>query len=160
MPTTIPVFDLRDAVADQIAAAIGTPVEKRIVAYTKRADVRTGKWIATAAGEETIIVGRSVDESTLTIDVGYQIALPESTADYPDPMENTPWFAEQMAAVESVKLLFRGETDDHEAGALRDADFSGMSFVRLTNGPIYRPDLLIDFQIFTSVIRLEFIGEV
>ena len=70
-------------------------------------------------------------------------------------MENKTWFDAVMAKLEEIKNLFRGDGD------LRQATFAdGFQFSTMTNTPIYRPDLIQDFQIFTAVMRFEFVGEV
>ncbi len=150
-----PILDVRNAVADALHTALpSVDFEKRFVGYLTRADVLDGKWLVTPAGDDRANAARVVVKSTAIVDVNWQIALPESSDTYPDPLKNTPWFDEQMQTVETVKELFA--TD----GELRDADFAGFRFLRLSNNPIYRPDLLTDYQIFTSVVRLELLGEV
>ena len=149
-----PCTELSDEVAVQLNTATGYTFERRITAYYKRDDLVEGKWVVIAAGDAQSIRGRDVDRTTLIVDVGYQIALPESSEDYPDPVENRPFIDAQMLIVENVKNPFRGE------GSLRHESFLGFSFSNMTNTPIYRPDLLIDKQIFTAVIRLEFVGEI
>jgi hypothetical protein len=152
---TTPIIEVRNAVADALHAAFpAITFEKRFVGYLKRADVIEGKWLVTPAGDDRANAAKVVVKSTAFVDVIWQIALPESTDAFPDPLENTTWFDAQMQAVETVKELFA--TD----GELRDVDFAGFQFLRLSNNPIYRPDLLTDYQIFTSVVRLELLGEV
>jgi hypothetical protein len=150
-----PVIALRDAVADALAAEL-TPAtfEKRWVAYMKRADVAEGKWVVTPAGDDRTTAAKAVVKSNLVVDVIWQIALPDSTDTALDPLTNNAWFHEQMDRIETVKELFATDGD------LRDEQFAGFDFLKLTNSPIYRPDLLTDYQIFTSVVRLEFLGEV
>jgi hypothetical protein len=86
--------------------------------------------------------------------VAYQEPLPDKTDAQPNPLENMVWFDATMAEVEPVKNLYRG------GGPLRDTVYDGLQFARMLNTPIYRPDLHIDHQIFTSVVRLEFVGEI
>ena len=150
-----PIIEVRNAVADALETALpAITFEKRFVGYLKRADVTIGKWLVTPAGDERKTAARDVVLSTAVVDVIWEIALPESTDTYPDPLGNTTWFDTQMQAVETVKDLFA--TD----GQLRYSSFAGFGFVRLSNNPIYRPDLLTDYQIFTSIVRLELLGEV
>ena len=81
--------------------------------------------------------------------------MPDKTDDEPDPLENATWFDAVMAKIETVKNAFRGD------GNLRQDTFAGgFQFSTMTNTPIYRPDLMMDFQIFTAVIRFEFVGEI
>lgn len=149
--------------ADDLLAALNdddnTPYtfERRVGPYLKKEDVAGGKWIVVPAGEVGAIRAREVDRTVLTVDVGYQEALPEKTAEQPNPLENLPWFDERMSRLEVVKALFRG------SGDLRNTRFDpGGEFVlqSMENTPIYRPDLMTDYQIFTAVVRLEFAGEI
>ena len=150
-----PVIELRDAVADALNVALApSSFEKRWVAYLKRKDVEEGKWLVTPAGDDRITAAKAVVKSNLVVDVIWQISLPDSTDAAPDPLQNDAWFTAQMDRIETVKELFATDGD------LRDEQFAGFDFFRLTNSPIYRPDLLTDYQIFTSVVRLEFLGEV
>lgn len=152
MPT--PIIELADEVAAQLTSASGYAFERRNGPYLKRDDLKTAKWLVVAAGDEDEVKGRGVNKTTLTVDVAYQIELPESTDQYPDPVENRPWFDTQMATVENIKSYFRPD------GTLRDESFLGFYFSTMRNSPIYQRELLIDYQIFTAVIRLEFVGEV
>lgn len=149
--------------ADDLLAALNddnnTPYtfERRVGPYLKKEDVAAGKWIVVPAGDVGTIRAREVDRSVLTIDVGYQEALPEKSTAQPNPLENLPWFDERMARLEVVKALFRGQGDLRNAKFDPDAEFV---FQSMENSPIYRPDLMQDYQIFTAVIRLEFAGEI
>lgn len=152
---TVPIIVLRDDVRTQIQNDAGITIENRRAPYLSAADVASGKWILVTAGDDQAIAGRQVDRTTLTIDLAWQIKLPDKSATVSNPLEDEDFFESQMQAVETVKNLFRG------GGTLRDTRFSGgFDFLRFTNSPIYRPDMLIEHQIFTSVIRLEFLGEV
>lgn len=150
-----PVISIADDLVTKLAVATGYTFERRSAPYLSREDVVGGKWFVVPAGDEQVIKARNVDRSTLTIDVAYQEPLPEKSDAYPDPIENLVWFDAVMAKVEDVKNLFRGNGD------LRDTRFAThFDFFTMTNTPIYRPDLMTDYQIFTAVIRLEFVGEI
>lgn len=152
---TVPVIALADDVAAKLATENGFTFERRVAPYLEREQVVEGKWIVIAAGDTQSIKARQVDGTTLTVDVAYQVAAPEVTDAEPDPIENADWFAAAMQLVETVKNCFRGE------GELRDAAFAGgFAFATMTNNPIYRLDMLINYEIFTAVVRLEFVGEI
>jgi hypothetical protein len=153
----VPVIELADDLVTKLGTETGETFERRVTAYFSRDDVSAGKWVVIPAGDETEIKGRMVDSSTLTVDVGYQEALPEKTSSERDPLNNKTWFDARMQKLEDVKDLFRGE------GSLRRVAFAPSSefrFQRMSNTPIYRPDLMTDYQIFTAVVRLEFLGEI
>lgn len=149
-----PVIDLAISLISDLQTQTGLTFTRRIAPYLKREDITGGKWIVIVAGDEQETAGRHIDRSTLTVDVAYQEPLPEKTDAQPNPLENLSWFDVTMAKVEDVKNLFRGN------GPLRDAAYDGLVFFRMINTPIYRPDLHVDYQIFTSVVRLEFVGEI
>lgn len=150
-----PVLTLTDDLISKLATATGYTFTRRVSPFLKREQIVGGKWIAIAAGDEQAIRAREVDRTTLTIDIAYQEPLPDKTDAQPDPLENKTWFDAAMAKLENVKNQFRGDGD------LRQASFAGgFQFATMTNTPIYRPDLMMDFQIFTAVIRFEFTGEI
>jgi hypothetical protein len=149
-----PIIELADEVAEQLAAATGFAFERRVGPYLRREDLEAGRWIVVPAGESTVRKARYVDQATLTVDVAYQRALPDATDGQPDPVENLPWFDAVMADVEIVKSCWR------PGGLLRELSLVGFDFSSMANTPIYTPQLLSDYQIFTSVVRLEFTGEI
>lgn len=152
-----PVITLADDLVSKLNTQTGYTFERRQAPYLNRSLLTSGKWIVVPAGDSQEIGARKVDKTTLTVDVGYQEALPAKTDAEPDPIENQTFFDDRMSKLEVVKALFRGE------GALRNADFNPSSsfvFQSMNNTPIYRPDLMNDHQIFTAVIRLEFLGEI
>ena len=153
----VPVIDLADDLVTKLGTETSHSFERRVAPYFSKDDVEGGKWIVIPAGDTQDIRARKVDVSTLTVDVGYQANLPDKTNAEPDPLNNTTWFDAEMQKLEDVKDLFRGE------GSLRHEKFAPSSkfyFQAMTNTPIYRPDLMTDYQIFTAVIRLEFLGEI
>ncbi|QDV26934.1 hypothetical protein [Aureliella helgolandensis] len=150
MPT--PIQELTIALQSAIAAELSIVIERRKIAYFTPGEVREGKYIIVGIGEDTN-AKRGIDLLDLQVDLGYQIALPEPTESNPDPANNIPWSDEQEQKVDAIKQLFRPD------GALRDRAIAGVNYLRMQNTPIYRPDMLLDNQIFTSVIRLEFRSE-
>ena len=150
-----PVLTLTDDLISKLATATGYTFTRRISPFLKREQIIGGKWIAIAAGDEQAIEAREVDRTTLTIDIAYQEPLPDKSDLQPDPLENKTWFDAVMAKIENVKNQFRGDGD------LRQTAYAGgFQFSTMTNTPIYHPDLMMDFQIFTAVIRFEFTGEI
>lgn len=151
-----PTIELAKELITQLELHTEYDFERRVAPYLKRPDVVGGKWIVIASGDSQARRGRKVDLSTLTIDIAYQEALPDKTTANPNPLENLTWFDATMAKVESLKNLFRpgGELHEH-VFATGDAIFQSME-----NAPLYRPDLHVDYQIFTSVVRLEFLAEI
>lgn len=153
-----PVITLADDLVTNLNTQLsGYNFERRVGPYLKKSEIASGKWIVVPAGDEQEIRARQVDRSTLTVDVAYQEPLPDTTDAQPNPIENLPWFDANMAKIDAVKALFRGE------GAFRNMAFdpNGEFILQsMTNTPIYRPDLMQDHQIFTAVIRLEFAGEI
>ena len=151
-----PIITLVAELKTQLEFYVGGTFERRNAPYFKREQVTAGKWIIVPAADEQAIRSRAGDRSTLTIDVAYQQALPDKTDANPDPTENHSWFDARMATVEAVKNLFRGGGQ----GPLRNRVWtSSFYFQTMENAPIYRPDMIQDYQIFTSVIRLTFAGE-
>lgn len=147
-----PAIEIAKALQSAIENQLDITITRRYSAYFNREDVRDGKYLIVSAGEDTD-AKRSIDLLDVTVDVGYQIALPEPTEDEPDPANNLPWADAQLAKVQAIKQLFR---DD---GLLREADFAGGTYLRMTNTPLYRPETMRDNEIFTSVIRFEFRSE-
>lgn len=146
---SVPVIDVAIALKAAIEGALSITVERRYSAYFDPGQVRDGKYLLVTSGEDTD-AKRGIDLLDLTVDVGYQIALPVPTESEPDPANNLTWADGQMAKVQAIKQLFRA------GGSLRDSDFAGATYLRMTNSPIFRPEMLRDNQIFTSVLRLEF----
>ena len=159
-----PIITLADNLKTKLEANTSFTFTRRNAPYFKREDVEDGKWIIVAAGDEQAIRARNVDRSTLIVDVAYQETMPDKTDANPDPSENMTFFDNRMLLVEEVKNLFRG------GGPLRNTTFDAgnlnalnqaipVYFQSMSNSPIYRPDMIRDYQIFTSVVRLEFAGE-
>lgn len=149
----VPIIAIAEALRLAIETALTISIDRRYSAYFNREDVATGKYLMVLASEETQ-AKRGIDLLELSIDIGYQIALPAPTPTYPDPANNLPWIDAQLALVDAIKQLFRPD------GALRDKPFAGATWIRQTNTPLYRPDTIRDNEIFTSVIRFDFRTEV
>lgn len=149
---TTPIISLSNAVRDAVSNATGKTFTRRYAPYYEAADVQSGVWYVVAT-TETVQKKRRVDIAHAEISLAYQIALPDSTSENPKPLENNTFLDSCMAEVESVKSLFR------ENGDLADASIGNWAFLKMTNDPIYVPNMLEDHLIFTSVIRLEFLAE-
>lgn len=143
-----PITTLAIALAAQLSTALGVTVERRYAPYLDAAQLVTAKWILLAAGDERVTPGRGVEVDELTVHVALQIAMPDVDDRDDEYLDNLPFLDEQMNAVEQLKALYR------PGGALRSVDVAGCEFRRLRNTPIYRPELLLDDGIFTSVVEL------
>jgi hypothetical protein len=87
---------------------------------------------------------------------GYQRGLPDPTESQPDPFNNITWLDAESEKVQAMKNLFAAGDELGGKGQLREMDFAGASFIRWTNNPLYRQDLLLNNSIYTSVLRCEF----
>lgn len=150
MPT--PIVELAKALKTRLDTALSVTFERAYVPFLNREDVEDGKYILMASSEDTT-TRRLVDTDKASIVVAYQKALPDSTTAYPDPLKNIPFFDDCMEKVEAMKALFR------EGGALNLVDLYGYVYLSQSNVPLYRPDFILDYQIFTSEVRLDFIRE-
>lgn len=145
----VPAIEIAKELAAAVSAALSITVERRCSPYFNREQVKDGKYLIIPSAEDRT-AKRGVDLLELSVDIGYQIALPEPTEAQPDPANNLPWADSQLEKVQAIKELFQDDGD------LRDASFAGATFLRMTNTPLFRPDLMRDNEIFTSVIRFEF----
>jgi hypothetical protein len=142
-------INVAEALRAALATQLGTTVERRYTAYYDPEEVVDGK-IIVIGGASDLDGKRKIDLLEIGVDVGYQRALPNGTTAYPDPRNNLPFLDGCSQLVQSIKNLFS------EDGPLREAEFAGATYLRWRNDPLYRPDMLLDHSIFTSVIRFEF----
>lgn len=118
--------------------------------------VGTGSWE---------IIGRQVDKQRWELLLAIQAALPDSTP----PVSGNPfgavnsitadpvaWGDDVFEKVERIKDLFRAQTPDQAAGALRDRELAGCYFVEMQHDPIYVPQQLDELGILTSVLSLTY----
>lgn len=150
----VPFIRLRNAVAEAVSDALSITVEPRISGYLRKDDVADGKWVCLASGDSREMIARRVQKTKLTIDVAWQIALPKSTTEYPDPLLNDPWFEQQLQKVEDVKALYGPH------GVLFAEQLDGFRFISMPQMLPYSPTLLAENQILTSAVRLEYVGEI
>lgn len=146
---------ISDALATQLATALGVSVSRRYTAYYDKQDVVDGKYLVVGSGHE-LQGKRGIDLLEVSVDVGYQRALPAPTPEYEDPKNNIPWLDAESTKVQAILDLFSAGDELSEPGPLRHADFAGATYLRWAHAPIYRPDMLRDNSIFTSVIRFDF----
>lgn len=148
-----PILQLRDALVtrlnSELTTALGAPVaiESRYVAYMKPEDLESPKWLAVINAESIELQLRGLAPGELTVDVGFQAALPATTqrdASFFDTATLDGW----IEKVGKLKQLYR------PGGVMRGVRLAGCEFRRYTNAPIYRPDMLIANGIFTSVVSL------
>lgn len=129
--------------------------ERRYVAYFEKEDVVDGRYLIVAAESEHQ-EKRSVAHEQVEVDVLYQRALPAPTPEYKEPKHNVPWLDEQAGKLSAITDLFQPPNEVRPEGVLRGQKFAGASFLSWSNSPIYRPDMLRDYSIFTAVARFTF----
>lgn len=150
---TVPIVTLTTAVITAINGQGKNLVRRYVRFYVAKDLPADGQWFAIGVDEQ-INKKRTTDIVKPVVDVAFQRPLPAASSQYPDPVNNLPFLDQCMDEVESVKALFR------EGGALAEFEFGNKwAFESMENSPIYRPDLLVENQIFTSVIRLTFLTE-
>lgn len=148
-------IQVAEALRSAIATALGVTVERRYTAYYDKQDVVAGKYLVVGAVSE-LEGKRGIDQLTIGVDVGYQRGLPDPTDEWPDPKNNIPWLDAESDKVQAIKDLFAAGDELSGEGPLRAMNFAGALYLRWTNSPLYRPDLLLNNSIYTSVIRCEF----
>jgi hypothetical protein len=151
MTTIVPIIDLAQAVRVAVAAATGKTVSRRYAPHFDKKDpeLQAGEWFVVVTAED-LRKKRHTQFPRLTVELAYQRALPDSTTEFKDPLSNLPFLDGCMAEVQGVKNLF-GEGGSLQRKILAECDLADVS-----NNPLYRPDLLYDLSIFTSVIKLEY----
>lgn len=147
---TAPVLSLATALTTKLNELTGKQFIRRYAPFYESKDIESGKWLVLAAAEEYSQVARSVGRTIVSVDVGYQVQMPPANNTNPDPLANLTFLDGCLNEVESVKALFK------EGGPLQSVSFSDFVFKSMSNSPIYRTDILIEQQIFISVIRLDF----
>lgn len=147
-------IEIAEALRAAVATALGVTVERRYTAYFDKEDVKDGKYLV--VGNAVELAGkRGIDHNDITIDIGYQRGLPDPTESQPDPTNNIAWLDAESEKVQALKDLFAAGDELGGKGALREMNFAGANFVRWTNNPLYRQDLLLNNSIYTSVLRVE-----
>ena len=152
MTTLVPVVELAKALKTELDSALGVDFQRVYAPFMSAEDCATDTYLIMANTEE-ISTKRRIDILKLSIVLAYQLKLPDASPDYRDPLKNTPFFDGCMEKVEDIKALFR------EGGALNEKSISNCVFQSISNSPIYRPDFVVDYQIFTSEIKLDFLSE-
>lgn len=148
--TTVHWITVSEALRVRIQTELSIQVERRYAAFLDKSKVKTpGKYIVIPSAMEQE-AKRSIDLLTITVDVGFQIALPDPNKDYQDPLDNTGWFDEQATKVQKIWDLFGPE------GPLREESFAEATFVRSSQPLLWQPQLIIETSIYTSVIRFDF----
>lgn len=113
----------------------------------------------------TSIIGRQVDQEDWDLLLAIQAADPDPdeaggdnpfgrvTASESDPVA---WGDSVFAYVETIKSLWRAETDEVDAGPLRDKLIAGCIFKSLEQNPTYVPWHLEELGILSIVLRLTY----
>jgi hypothetical protein len=146
------IVELADAVKTSIQTLTSRTVRRRYVPYFDSEQVVDGKWFILVAEEDPNSKG-DIDTPKLTIDLGYQKAIPEPTDAVPEPEDHLPTLDAMMEEVETIKNLFA------EGGAMRERVQANCVFLNYRPAPLYRQDFLYEMGIFFSVIRLEYLAE-
>lgn len=150
---TAPIVTLTQALITAINGQGKNLVRRYVRFYVAKDLPADGQWFAVGVDED-FTKKRIVDFVKPTVDVAFQRPLPAASGQYPDPTNNLPFLDECMAEVETVKVMFRA------GGVLAEKEIGGKWVMEsMTNSPIYLPNLLLENQIFTSVIRLTFLTE-
>ncbi len=144
-----PVIALAQLLVTTLNEVTGKTFTRAYVPEFDKEKVEDGKWFVAAAGDDIQTKSRDADINEVEIDVCYERALPEATAEYPDPLLNLPFIDECMEEVESVKTLFRQD------GAMKNRTYP-YTFLKMKNTPLYVPEYLYAEGIFVSSIRLTF----
>lgn len=149
---SVPVVELAKALKTELDAALGVEFQRAYAPFLSAEECATDTYLILASAEE-ITTKRRVSSSKLSIALAYQLKIPNVTPSEPNPLKNLDFFDGCMEKVEAIKALFR------EDGALFEKDVSGCVFQAISNSPIYRPDFIVDYQIFTSEIKLDYLSE-
>lgn len=147
--TTVPVVELAKALKTELDTALSVTFQRVYAPFLNAEECASDTYLIMANSED-ISPKRRIDVLKLSIVLAYQLKLPNATAEYRDPLKNIPFFDACMEKVEAIKALFR------EGGALNEKEISNCVYLSMSNSPIYRPDFIVDFQIFTSEIKLDF----
>ncbi len=105
--TTVHWITVSEALRVRIQTELSIQVERRYAAFLDKSKVKTpGKYIVipSAMEQEAKTLDRLL---TITVDVGFQIALPDPNKDYLDQLDNTGWFDEQATKVQKILGLVR-----------------------------------------------------
>ncbi len=151
----VPVIQLANALIALINGNLSPSPNliRRYMPYYDAAQVKDGKWFVVVSADEAKQINK-VDSSKLSIDIGYQRGLPPTSKDYADPTENLPFLDACMEVVETMLVPFA------EGGFVRDSSIANRWVLRDATRPLlYVPSMLLEYQIFTSVIKLEFFDE-
>ena len=142
-----PIIQLADALTTELSTQLAVTVARRYSPYMKTAELVEPKWLLVIAGDDTDSAKRNIVDAELAIDVCLQAAHPDRT-DRDDEAIDVDWCDQCVADLGRLKDLFR------PGGALRNARIANCDFRRYENSPIFRPDLLLEYGIFTGVVRL------
>jgi hypothetical protein len=111
------------------------------------------------------IIARQADRQQWHCLLAIQSALPDSEPPETgnpfgavNSVDGDPvaWGDDVFEHVERVKDLFRAETPEMAAGALRDQTLAGCYFLEMLHDPVYVPAHLDEIGILTSVLSLTY----
>lgn len=143
---------LAKAFVPAIAAASSRTITRRAVPHFERKDVETGKWFLVTTALQTTRK-RLVDTNKSTLELAYQIAMPKATAVEPEPINNMTAIDAAMDEVGRMHAFFM------EGSSFIENTWENHVFHSAENNPLYHQRVLVDHQIFLSILRLEFFEE-
>lgn len=143
--------DIADAFATEVNSALGITCVRRYAPSLDKSDLADGRYLVVPASAEQELK-RGIEDGRFEIDFGYQITVPVGI----DPTDDIGWLDSQADKVQAVLDLFRSGDEVTPRGPLIDKLFAGAEYMGWTHSPIYRPDILRDHGIFTSVVRFNF----
>lgn len=142
-------INLREALARELRARVDCDVEECYAVFDHPSDLKNGKWYVAINADATKEF-RKVDLRDVTMDIAYQIALPDATKEYPKPVANLPFLNTAMERVDKVRSLFSQD------GEYRDESIADHIAIETFDMPPYLPSNLLEHGLFTSVIRVRF----
>jgi hypothetical protein len=166
-PATI--SQLRDSLRDELDSYLSGAVDgeyvvaSRYLPRTRRenlSNLQVTVYIA-ATDPDMFASGREGDEDDHTIEIAFQQAVPCS----PNPDNGRPDFDQIdqpvfldsiIALVESVKSLWRPETQLQDAGQLRNKKLAGCTFIGLKHDPVFEPEPLIGLGVISVVLSVTY----
>ncbi len=151
--------------AELLASDSTLVIERRLKPRRDRAEFVDGKrYVSVFAGSASHeVIGREVDEEQIEAVIAIQAAAPKTSAKegsnafgpvtsaQTDPLA---WGDDVFALVERIKDLYRAETEEREAGVLRDEQIAGCEFLSLEHSPLYVPFHLEELGVLSCILQI------
>lgn len=159
--------ELVAAMETELSAMTDLVFDRRLKPRLDRSEFESGKiYVSTFIGTGSWeIIARQADRQQWELLLAIQASLPDSQ---PPPSGNpfgpvnsvaadpVAWGDDVFEHVERVKDLFRAETPDMPAGALRDRELAGCYFIEMQHDPIYVPSHLDELGILSSILSVTY----